>query len=56
MHLPAKMAIWRKASDPGDPAGDVRGVWGAVVVGGGSGTVGGVAFNRIHPDHQCPIH
>lgn len=24
MHLPAKMAIWRKASDPGDPAGDVQ--------------------------------
>lgn len=24
MHLPAKMAIWRKASDPGDPARDVQ--------------------------------
>lgn len=43
MHLPAKMAIWRKASDPGDPAGDVRGggkhrlprVAGGVKTGGG---------------------
>lgn len=33
MHLPAKTAIWRKASDPGDPAGDVQGGgWWKVVV------------------------
>lgn len=35
MHLPAKTAIWRKASDPGDPAGDVQG-GGGVAEGGGS--------------------
>lgn len=32
MHLPAKTAIWKKASDPGDPTGDV---W------GGGGRLGG---------------
>lgn len=39
MHLPAKMAIWRKASDPGDPTGDVRvcgvGGWGGIARVGG---------------------
>lgn len=51
MHLPAKMAIWRKASDPGDPTGDVR----VCGVGGGNSKGGWVAFNRIHTDQQCPI-
>lgn len=43
MHLPAKMAIWKKASDPGDPAGDVQ-------MGGALARVGGLhltEFTRI---------
>lgn len=47
------MAIWRKASDPGDPAGDVQ--WGGGKhrlprVAGGGKQEGEIAFNRTHPD------
>lgn len=54
MHLPAKMAIWRKASDPGDPAGDVCVCvgwwWGDSVeqgVGGGGRGLHLTEFSRI---------
>lgn len=51
MHLPAKMAIWRKASDPGDPAGDVQGGKHRLPrVAGGGKQEGEIAFNRTHPD------
>lgn len=52
MHLPAKMAIWRKASDPGDPAGDVQGGGKQCLprVAGGGKQEGEIAFNRMRPD------